>query len=409
MEAARRHSIGMRRSAAAKAAAAPVEDCPELIDASEDGLYAIDRDWRLVRLNAAAEAYFQVSRSEVLGRHLFSCFPQVRGTAVEAALTRIMEGGETEQLEIPSIVWPGRQVAFKVFRTAGGIAVWFRNVTEARLEEEARLAELEAIYRTAPVGMALLDRNLRYLRCNDRLAEIDGVPAGEHPGRRLDEVVNPAVAEAAAPILASVIATGRSIRDLEFSAWSRQRSQMRTWVANVCPMPDRDGRIGALLVSVEEITDRKQAEAALAESETKFRIAQEVALDGFLILKAVRNGEGRVADFTIEFANRTAREWRGTPNRDSLGGSLLDGLGAHRDHPDIFPRFARILAEHGRHEAIVRFETDGTVHWFRNAAVAIDSDRLAVSFRDVTRRVEAEHQLSSWSGSWSTVAAMSWP
>lgn len=393
MEAARRHHTGDRGSAEPPAAAAPAEDCHELIDAAEDGLYAIDLEWRLVRLNAAAEAYFQVDRADVLGRHLLSCFPQVRGTAIERALTRVMEGGEPEQLEMPSIVWPDRQVANKVFPTAAGVAVWFRNVTERRLEEEARFAELETIYRAAPVGLALLDRDLRYLRCNDRLAEIDGLPAAEHPGRLLEEVVNRTVAEAAAPILAGVIASGVAVRNLEFSAWSKPRNQMRTWVVSVSPMPDRAGRVGAVLVSVEEITDRKLAEAALAESETKFRIAQEVSLDGFMILKAVRDRRGRVTDFTIEFANRAAREWRGAADQSPASASLIRALGEHREHPDIFPRFVRILTEQGRDETVIRFEADGEVGWFRNAAVAVDRDRLAVSFRDVTRRVEAERQL----------------
>lgn len=393
MEAARRQQFGNRSSAAKSSTAPAAEDCHELIDAAEDGLYAIDSDWRLVRLNAAAEAYFQVDRSDVLGRHLLSCFPQVRGTAIERAMTRVMEGSEPEQLETPSIVWPDRQVAFKIFPTSTGVAVWFRNVTEARLQEEARFAELEAIYRTAPVGLALLDHDLRYLRCNDRLAEIDGLPAAEHPGRRLDEVVNRTVAEAAAPIFASVIATGAAVRDLEFSAWSAQRNQMRTWVVSVSPMPDRRGGVGAVLVSVEEITDRKLAEAALAESETKFRIAQEVSLDGFMILKAVRDPGGRVVDFAIEFANRAARDWRGTGRADPTGASLIKALGEHREHPDVFPRFVRVLSEHGRNETLIRFEADGAVRWFRNAAVAVDRDRLAVSFRDVTRRVEAERQL----------------
>lgn len=384
-------SQGVRKKRAAPVGPVP-EDCPELIDASEDGLCVIDREWRIVRFNSAAESYFQMDRSEALGRHLLACFPQLRASPLEVAIGRVMDVGGSERLETPSIVWPERQVACKVFPTRAGVAVWFRNVTEARLQEEARLAETEAIYRTAPVGLALLDRDLRYRRCNDRLAEIDGVPADDHPGRRLEEVVNRSVAEAAAPILASVVATGRPIRDLEFSAWSKVRNQMRTWVVSVSPMPSAQAKVDALLVSVDEITDRKQAEAALAESETKFRIAQEVALDGFMILKAVRDGSGHVVDFTIEYANRAAREWRGMET-EAPEGSLLEGLGEHRDHPDIFPRFARILAEHGRHEAIVRFETRGVIHWFRNAAVALDRDRLAISFRDITRRVEAEHQL----------------
>jgi len=393
MQAARRQGSRKRGPEPATTAASSAGAWAEIIDAAEDGLLAIDRDWRFVRLNAAAEAYLATDRSELLGRHFLACFPRARGTGLEAALTRVLAGGGPEQLESPSIVWPDRQVASKVFPIADGAAIWFRNVTEARLQEEARLAELEAIYRTAPVGLALLDRDLRYLRCNDRLAEIDGMPASEHPGRRLDEVVNRAVAEAAAPILASVVATGRPIRDLEFSAWSRALDQMRSWTVSVSPMPGRRGGVAALLVSVEEITARKQAEAALAESETKFRISQEAALDGFMILKAVRDEKGGVGDFVIDYANRAARELRGDPERDPSGANLLQALGDYRDHPDIFPRFVRVLAAQGRDEAVVRFETDGTARWFRNAVVALDRERLAISFRDITRRVEAEHQL----------------
>lgn len=393
MEAARRHTIRSKRSATALTDAPQAKGCDELIEASEDGLYVIDREWRLLRFNAAAEAYFQVNREEVLGRHLLACFPQVRATVLETALSRVMDGGEAEQLEMPSIVWPDRQVAFKIFGTAMGVAVWFRNVTEARLQEEAKLAELEAIYRTAPVGLALLDAQLRYLRCNERLAEIDGMPAGDHPGRRLDEVVNPAVAEAAMPILLSVVATGQPVRDLEFSAWSRQRDETRTWLVSASPMKDRHGRVSALVVSVEEISERKRAEAALVESETKFRIAQELSLDGFLILKAVRGADRQVVDFTIDYANRAAREWRGGADRDPTGASVAAALRNQKDHPDLIPHFARVLAEGARDEKIIRFEADGVTRWYQNAAVALDKERLAISFRDITRRMEAEHQL----------------
>jgi PAS domain-containing protein len=54
-----------------------------------------------------------------------------------------------------------------------------------------RCAELEMIYRTAPVGLALLDRDLRFIRINDRLAAINGRPASEHIGRRLRDAIGP--------------------------------------------------------------------------------------------------------------------------------------------------------------------------------------------------------------------------
>ena len=61
-----------------------------------------------------------------------------------------------------------------------------------RAEEELRqsqtlaqrqLMEIEAIYQTAPIGLTILDRDLRYERINHRLAEINGIAAEDHIGR----------------------------------------------------------------------------------------------------------------------------------------------------------------------------------------------------------------------------------
>src|SRR5437660_10393318 len=49
-------------------------------------------------------------------------------------------------------------------------------------------AELEVIYRRAPVGLAGYDRNLRFIRINDALARFHQLSPEEHIGRRVDEV-----------------------------------------------------------------------------------------------------------------------------------------------------------------------------------------------------------------------------
>lgn len=46
-----------------------------------------------------------------------------------------------------------------------------------------RLSEIGAIYNNTPVGLALVDRDLRYVRVNVVLAEMNGVPAADHIGR----------------------------------------------------------------------------------------------------------------------------------------------------------------------------------------------------------------------------------
>src|SRR6476660_3586081 len=76
-----------------------------------------------------------------------------------------------------------------------------------------QLAELENIYRTAPIGLLFVDTELRYVRINDRLAAINGVPAAEHIGRSIWEAL-PQIAPCVGPFHRQVIASGEPIIDL---------------------------------------------------------------------------------------------------------------------------------------------------------------------------------------------------
>ena len=79
---------------------------------------------------------------------------------------------------------------------------YYLGIEAALRESEERagrqLLELQTLYRTAPIGLALVDRDLRFLRINDKLAEIDGMPIDAHIGRTLREVV-PSVADTVEP------------------------------------------------------------------------------------------------------------------------------------------------------------------------------------------------------------------
>jgi PAS domain-containing protein len=92
----------------------------------------------------------------------------------------------------------------------------------AQLVEEARAAErelheayglLDAIFERAPVGLAVHDHDLRYVRINDRMAEINGLPAEAHIGRTVAEVV-PEVAAIEAD-LRRVLESGEPLTELE--------------------------------------------------------------------------------------------------------------------------------------------------------------------------------------------------
>jgi PAS domain S-box-containing protein len=136
----------------------------------------------------------------------------------------------------------------------------------------AQLAELQHLYEHAPVGLCMLDRAFRYVRVNDRLAELNGLPVAAHIGRTVQEVV-PTLAAAVEEVTAHILATGRPVVAHEFSGeTAAQPGVARHFSESWYPVRDDDGAIVGFGVVVEEITERKRTEEALRESEARFRM-----------------------------------------------------------------------------------------------------------------------------------------
>jgi PAS domain-containing protein len=93
-----------------------------------------------------------------------------------------------------------------------------------------RLAEIELVYASAPVGLCVLDRELRFVRINERLAEINGYPAEAHIGKSVREIV-PALADQSEPLMQRGLQTGEPLLDVEISGETpAQPSAIRHWV-----------------------------------------------------------------------------------------------------------------------------------------------------------------------------------
>ncbi len=146
------------------------------------------------------------------------------------------------------------------------------DITERKLAEEElrqtqalvqrQLMEIEAIYQTAPIGLTIFDRELRYVRVNQRLAEINGIAAEDHIGRTLREIV-PTVADEDEPLLHSVFATGEPLLNIEISGETQaQPGVQRTWIQNCYPLNDATGQVMGINIVVHEITDRKRSATA---------------------------------------------------------------------------------------------------------------------------------------------------
>ncbi len=136
---------------------------------------------------------------------------------------------------------------------------------QKQIETERQRAELETVYRTAPIGLALFDPvEFRYLRLNDRQAEIVGHPPEEVIGRVLTDVAPiPGLIE-----MFQQVAAGNPIQDsmIEGELPSRP-GEHRYWNVNYYPVYAPDGSVQAITAASLEITHQKKSEAALIQSE----------------------------------------------------------------------------------------------------------------------------------------------
>ena len=135
---------------------------------------------------------------------------------------------------------------------------------------------LQLIYDTAPIGLACLSPDCRYLQINQRLTEICGISVEDHLGRSVRDCV-PALAEAVEGIVRSIMDTGEPVTGIEVAGQRADQTGERFWITYWHPLRSPSGEIVGINVAAEEITERKRAEAALQASEQETRHARDAA------------------------------------------------------------------------------------------------------------------------------------
>jgi PAS domain S-box-containing protein len=135
---------------------------------------------------------------------------------------------------------------------------------------------LQLIYDTAPIGLACLSPDCRYLQINQRLTEICGISVEDHLGRSVRDCV-PALADAVEGIVRSIMDTGDPVIGIEVAGQRADQTDERFWITYWHPLRSPSGEIVAVNVAAEEITERKRAEAALQASEREIRSARDAA------------------------------------------------------------------------------------------------------------------------------------
>jgi PAS domain S-box-containing protein len=167
-------------------------------------------------------------------------------------------------------------------------------------------AVLDALFSSAPVGLGIWDRDFRFVRVNDSLAEMNGISPDQHIGRHpADLFPDIAGIDNLLDQWRSMLATGVALRDIEVVGATHGGGAARSWNENFFPIRVEREIVGIGAV-IEETTERKRVEAALHRSEARFREFAEASSDVLWL----RNVETEM----FEFVSGNLRALLGSPD-----------------------------------------------------------------------------------------------
>ncbi|MFN2974584.1 ATP-binding protein [Terriglobus aquaticus] len=275
----------------------------QFFEATSDAVAFLDHDYNFTYVNRRAREVLAAS-GNILGRCIWEVYPDAAApdTPFWINYHRTMDEAVATHFEAFYPEPLNKLFDVHAFPSDDGIILFFRDITDERRDKEElirrreemerQFAEIEAVYRTAPIGLALFDLDdYHYLRLNDRQAAFFGLKPEEIVGRTLIEMAPiPGLRE----LFDQVASGGPPVVNypLEGTLVTDPDDEYRYWTVSYFPVTGADGTIQGITAASLEVTQQKKAELALIESEKLAavgRLASSIAHEINNPLEAVMN------------------------------------------------------------------------------------------------------------------------
>ncbi|MFD8985195.1 SpoIIE family protein phosphatase [Streptomyces sp. NPDC059564] len=245
-------------------------------------LWREDADGRVVEWSLAAQDLLGHRPEDILGRPGAAVLVPDANRRLADDLTRRVQAGETVVGTLPVRHRDGHQVVMEMWIVPAADpqgrpgAMLIAVETSEVLHMRDSLAALQSLFTQSPIGLATLGPDLRFLRVNDALARMNGVPAADHLGRRLTEVVPGVNAAALEATMRRVLECGKAVVDIRRTGRTpADPDHDHTWSCSYAPLLDGGGRPLGLIASLIDITESQRAQQEAERARTRFALLAE--------------------------------------------------------------------------------------------------------------------------------------
>ncbi|HET6358337.1 SpoIIE family protein phosphatase [Streptomyces sp.] len=257
-----------------------------LMDVLSVAAVVLDADGRIVLWSPQAEGLFGYTAKEALGLYAARLLVHEQHRAlIKRLFSQVMAGEGT---------WAG---VFPVRHKDGGTRlVEFRNM---RLEdnrkgfyalglatEQGTLRQVERdlalstrLISQSPIGLAVVDTDLRYITVNPALERINGLPAADHIGRHVREALPFLDTAAIETAMRKVLATGIPILDRESVGHTpADPDQEHAWSVSFYRLESSNGKVLGLAISVVDVTERYLATREAAQARQRLALVADASI-----------------------------------------------------------------------------------------------------------------------------------
>lgn len=214
--------------------------------------------------------------------------------------------------------------SLQILRKFQVIRIYAYDITERKIAEELQKKsqeQLSQFFGSSPVGLAIYDSNLRFVKVNEQLADISGLSPSQHLGKTIIEIL-PNLAPLIVPILQKVILTEKPVLNVEISAKTPNiKNCTSRWTASYFPISfDNNKSKGAGIILAQTSKATKIEKNHRNNLPQDYSLIEENNINKNPFLESI--GEGIIAttlDGKVAALNRQSEQILGLKSENSIG------------------------------------------------------------------------------------------